>query len=699
VIDSDHLLVEIGTEELPPKALRALATAFADGLCQRLTKSSLTFGQVDTFATPRRLALLIHQLAVRQPDQTSERRGPALAAAYDADGRPTPAATGFARSCGVALDAMTVIESAQGKWLACSLTRSGDRTEQLVPGLVAETLNELPIPRRMRWGTSDAEFVRPVRWLVLMLGEHVIPARILGHDAGRLTYGHRFHAPAAIALPHASAYPVLLRTQGMVIPDFDERRRTIADAVRQAAATVNARVTLPEALLDEVTALVEWPAILTGYFDAEFLALPAEVLTATMQGHQRYFPLTDDDGRLIARFITVANIDSPHPESIIAGNRRVIQPRLTDARFFWLQDQKQALAERLPQLANIVFEQRLGSLHDKTERVAALAVRIAASTGAASDLVRRAALLSRCDLVTGMVGEFPELQGIMGRYYARASGEPATVADAIEELYLPRHAGDRLPATPIGQALAIADRVDTVVGIFAIGKQPTGDKDPYALRRHALAVLRICIERGRDLDLQQLITFAADAYHGRVAAIADTAGARDALIAKVFQFCVDRLRTYYLEREIGADVFEAVKARNPTRPLDFDRRIRAVTEFRNLPAAQSLAIAHKRSANILAQHGAAGNGPFAHALLRDPAEQELAARLDVVGAGVEALLAAGDYTDALTQLATLRAPVDAFFDGVLVMCDDAALRRNRIALIARLHGLFTAVADISRLQS
>lgn len=695
--DALPLLLEIGTEELPPKALPGLIAALADGVRERLAREALDCGEIETFASPRRLALLLHDLATKQPDRTSERRGPALAAAYDAAGKPTPAALGFARSCGVGIEQLQVIETDKGRWLGCVVTQPGAPVEQILPKLTAEVLQALPIPRRMRWGGSDAEFVRPVHWLVLLHGERVVPARILGVDADRITYGHRFLAPAGIALATATEYESRLG-QGKVIASFTARREAIRAAIAEAATAAGGVAMVAPELLDEVTALVEWPVALTGAFAPEFLELPPEVLLATMQNHQRYFPLRGADGRLLARFITIANIDSPRPDLIVAGNQRVIQPRLQDARFFWEQDRRVPLAERLPVLTDIVFEQQLGSLRDKTDRASILAEAIGRAMRLDLAAVHRAAQLARCDLVTGMVGEFPELQGVMGHHYALASGEPAPVARALEEFYLPRFAGDALPASPLGQAIGVADRLDTLVGIIAIGKEPTGDKDPYALRRHAFAVLRICIECQLDLDLIELITIAAGNLGALTAPKVPAGDTGSALIDKVYDFLLDRLRTYYADRELPFDVFDAVRARRPARPLDFDRRVRAVAEFRALPQAASLAAANKRSANILAKLDIPPATTLDPSLLELPAEQTLARELDAAADAVEPLLALGDYTAALLRLAALRDSVDAFFDAVLVLCDDPALRANRLALVARLRELFTGIADISRLN-
>jgi glycyl-tRNA synthetase beta chain len=690
MMETRPLLIEIGTEELPPKALRGLSQAFANAMRAELARHELAFEDLQPFATPRRLALRVGALAVRQPERVIERRGPSLTAAFDAAGHFTPAALGFARSCGVSAEALERIETPKGAWLVHTVSQPGRPTAEILPGAVAAALAELPIPKRMRWGSSDAEFARPVHWAVLLFGADVVPGRILGCDAGRATRGHRFLAPHPIELEDAGRYAEELRERGRVIADFEARKRTIETLVNAEAGRLGARALIDPDLLDEVTALVEWPVALTGSFDEEFLSLPREVLVASMEVHQKYFPLVGRNDELLARFVTVANIESLHPPTVIDGNQRVIRPRLKDAAFFFAQDAKQTLESRLPGLEHMVFEKRLGSLKDKTLRVAALAKHIAARTGAQPAIAERAALLSRCDLLTGMVGEFPELQGTMGRYYAESDGEPFEVAGALGEFYLPRFAGDALPATPAGRAVAVADRLDTLVGIFGVGHGPSGDKDPYALRRHALALLRICIEARLELDLRELIDLAAAAYGDRV---------QRSAVDPLFPFIIERLRAYYLDQGIGHDTFEAVRAREPGSPLDFDRRVRAVTRFRALPEAEALAVANKRAGNLLRRAELRDGTRVDRALLVETAEQRLAEDLADAARMVDPLIESGDYTAALTRLAGLRRAVDEFFDSVLVMCEDRALQENRLTLLANLHALFTRVADISRLQT
>lgn len=687
--ETRDLLIEIGTEELPPKALRRLSEAFADGVRAGLAKHELRHGELKWYATPRRLAVLVRDMPVAQADRVVERRGPALNAAFDEEGNPTKASLGFARSCNVTVDELARLENEQGAWLVCRSVQQGVAARELVPDIVEQTLAALPVPKRMRWGSLRAEFVRPVHWLVLLFGDEVIHAEMYGVRAGRETYGHRHHHPAAIYIATPAAYAPLLETEGRVLADFAARKEAIRGQIVQAAQGVGGSAVIDEALLDEVTALVEWPVALLGNFESRFLDLPPEPLISTMKGNQKYFHVVDAQRRLLPHFITVCNIDSRDPAQVRAGNERVIRPRFSDAAFFWEQDRRQPLAQRAEQLKNVLFQAKLGSLYDKSERVAVLAGEIARRLDADGALAEQAARLAKCDLLTHMVGEFPELQGLMGRYYALAEGMPAELAEALDEQYLPRQAGDRLPATATGRALAVADKLDTLVGIFAIGQVPSGDKDPFALRRAALGALRILIECALPLDLQDLLRRAAQGYGG-------LAGEHTA--AAVFEFMMERLRAYYLDMGIRPDVFEAVLANRPTRPHDFDLRIRAVAAFRELPEAESLAAANKRIRNILKQAGGTANETVDSAQLREPAEQALYQRLNALREDVSRQFDAGDYTGALRRLAGLRETVDGFFDKVMVMTEDAALRRNRIALLAALHDLFSRAADLSRLQ-
>ncbi len=691
-MDRRDLLLEIGTEELPPRGLRHLSEALAASFGAGLERLGLCHEGILPYASPRRLALRVRALeAVRRGGETV-RRGPALAAAFDGDGMPTQAAHGFARSCGVAVEALETLRSEKGAWLVYRSREPDQPVAELLPALVTESLAALPIGRRMRWGDLDESFVRPVHWLVLLFGDEVVPLSLFGIEAGRETRGHRFHHPEPLPLPSPAVYEERLAVQGRVLADFARRMAVVRDQVEETARQAGGRAVIDEALLAEVTGMVEWPVALAGRFDEQFLDVPPEALVSAMKGHQKYFHVVDEAGTLLPVFVAVSNIESREPAVVRAGNERVIRPRLADAAFFWNQDRRRTLASRIDELDRVVFQKQLGSLRDKCERIAPLAVQIAAALGGNSTWAERAALLSKCDLLTEMVGEFPELQGIMGRYYARHDGEPEEVAEALDEQYMPRQAGDRLPASVTGQALAVADRLDSLTGIFGIGLVPTGDKDPFALRRAALGVLRILIERRLDLDLVPLLEAAVAAYRVRNGLRFDAT-----LVEQVFDFMMERLRAYYQEQGIGAAVFAAVLARRPGRPLDFDARLRAVDAFRRLPEAASLAAAHKRIANILRKAGGGVPDAVDARLLREDAERELAAALSRLEGEVAPLLAGRDYTAALTRLAALRAPVDRFFDEVMVMVEDAALRANRLALLDALRRLFLRVADLSHL--
>jgi glycyl-tRNA synthetase beta chain len=691
---SRDLLIEIGTEELPPKALKRLSEAFGSGIAAGLKAAGLTHGELTLYASPRRLAVWVKGLIEAQADQVVERRGPALIAAFDENGCPSKAAEGFARSCGVAaVEDLDRIETDKGAWLLYRAEQPGRPTPHLIPDIVRTALDKLPIPKRMRWADLDAQFVRPVHWVVLLFGSEVIEAKILSVRAGRETRGHRFHHPQAMIITEPAAYAPLLETEGYVEADFAVRREAVRAQVLEAGEKLGGTVVIDDDLLDEVTAMVEWPSAVAGDFEARFLAVPAEALITTMKANQKYFHVVDANGKLMPHFITVANIDSRNTDLVRAGNERVIRPRLSDAEFFWTQDRKHKLDVHTDSLKTIVFQNKLGSLYDKSARVAELAGYIADALGTCREWAERAAWLAKCDLMSEMVHEFPELQGIMGRYYAMHDGEPEAVALALDEQYLPRFAGDELPTTPTGQALAIADKLDTLVGIFGIQQPPTGSKDPFALRRAALGLLRIIIERQLPLDLPVLVQQAADALGERVEV-------KD-VVTPVFDFMMDRLRAYYHDTGVAPDVFEAVLAQHPTQPVDFDRRVRAVTHFLTLPEAESLASANKRISNILRQAGEKGiTVPDAveAATLAEPAEKTLAEHLAMLEAVVLPLFEARDYEPALTRLADLRETVDHFFDEVMVMVDDTALRDNRLALLARLRNLFLCVADLSRLQ-
>ena len=688
-------LFELGTEELPPIALPELERALAESITAGLTAAGLAHAGLKSYAAPRRLAVLVRGLPAAQPEQLIKRRGPPVNAAFDKQGAPTRAATAFAESCGVALDALGRVTEGKGEFLSFEGKKPGAATVSLLPGIVQAALDALPIPKRMRWGASDAEFVRPVHWVLMRFGDEVVPARLLDTDAGATTRGHRFHAPQALAVPTPADYAKVLREQGFVLADFAERRERIRDAVTARAAALGGRAVMDDALLDEVTALVEWPVAIEGRFEEHFLALPREVLLCTLQEHQRYFAIEDDKGALLPLFITVSNIESREPARVREGNERVVRPRLSDAAFFQAQDRRKPLADSRAGLDAVTFQAKLGSIGDKVRRVGALAATIAPQVGADGALVARAAELCKCDLISAMVGEFPELQGTMGAYHAAADGEPAEVVAAIREHYQPRGAGDALPATATGTALALADRLDTLAGIFGIGQKPSGTKDPFALRRAAIGVLRILLEQHRDLDIGALVDAAVALQPVKTATTA----------AEVREFILERLRAQAHEAGHPAEAFDAVLASGSTRPLDLMARLDALAAFRRLPEAEALAAANKRIANILRKSdgGGAAAGADAGAARVDAArltveaEKVLHRTLEAMAPEVDAALAAGRYNDALTRLAGLRPAVDAFFTEVMVNDPDPALRTNRLALVSRVREMFSGVADLSRL--
>jgi glycyl-tRNA synthetase beta chain len=691
--DSADLLVEIGTEELPPKSLRTLSEAFGAAVCERLEAKSLGKHEYSVYATPRRLAVLVSDVPANQPDRDIERRGPALDAAFDADGKPTKAAEGFARSCGVDVGHLERLENADGRWLLFRSIQVGESTLSLLPAIVEEALTRMPIARRMRWSNLDVEFVRPVHWITLLYGKDAVEADIMGVRSGGKTYGHRFHHPQAVELAEPSEYAGALYSGAHVVAEFAARKEMIRSQAEEAAKVFGGKAVIDDALLEENTALVEWPMAVTGSFDMLFLLLPDCVLIATMQGHQRYFPVMDEDGALKPRFIAISNIESSNPDTVRHGNERVIRPRLADAAFFFKADQKKFLEERRDSLKDVVFQEKLGSLYDKSERVSRLAGIVAIAMGQSPDevkLARRAGTLFKCDLLTDMVGEFPELQGDMGREYALAGGEDHRVADAIGESYMPRFAGDRIPSSPAGRALSLADRLDTLIGIFVIGQAPTGDKDPFALRRAALGALRIMIEGELALDLHKLLKSTVEGYPQ----FPDAAGVVDEVMA----FVLERLKAYFIDQGVPVDVFQAVQAREPTEPLDFAKRVHAVDAFRKLPEAASLAAANKRIQNILKQAEDTVPAKVDDTLFADDAEWNLAAKALGLSPRVRDLLKRRDYAAAMTSLAGLRDSVDDFFDNVKVMDDDERLRKNRLALLQGISNLFLETADISRLQ-
>jgi glycyl-tRNA synthetase beta chain len=686
---SQHLLFELGSEELPPKTLLKLSNALLNNIIQGLNAAELTFTGSKAYATPRRLAVFIENLASAQPDKIVEKRGPAVQAAFAPDGTPSKAAMGFAVSCGTSFEQLERLLTDKGEWLSYTQAVKGQETKNLIPDIIRQSIAGLPIAKRMRWGSFTTEFVRPVHWAVLLYGDSVIDTEILGLKTGASTQGHRFHAPQKITLTKPEDYADALYKQGHVIADFEQRKTLIRDAAQKAAAAVNGIAHIEDDLLEEIAALNEWPVPITGTFDPRYLELPPEVLITTMQTNQKYFPVKNADGGLLAYFITFSNIESTNPKSIQQGNERVVTPRLSDAEFFWNQDRKKTLEDRVDSLSSVIFQESLGTVFEKTKRVQNLAKFIAGHLHANVELAERAALLAKTDLMTEMVGEFGNLQGIMGRYYAQADNEPAEVALALEEQYFPKQSGSPTPSSTTGQILAIAEKMDTLVGIFAVGLIPTGDKDPYALRRAALGILRTIIENKLNINIIELVEFAG--------AQIKTASDQSATSDRVIDFIFDRLKGYCLDQGYTADEFDAVITVNPAEPLDFMQRLQAVKAFRQLPEAESLAAANKRIRNILKKsesQPAASVG----ALVEAQEKQLLQAALQSEG-DIKPLLAQRDYQATLNRLAGLRNDVDAFFDHVMVMTDDLDLRANRLALLNLLSEQFLTCADISKLQS
>lgn len=700
MLEKQNLLFELGSEELPPKTLLKLRNALTDGIIAGLNEAELSFSNVKSYAAPRRLAVFIENLAQMQADKTVQKRGPAVQAAFQADGSPTKAALAFAQSCGVEFDQLERLKTDKGEWLACTQTIAGQTAQQLVPEIIRKSIANLPIAKRMRWGSFATEFVRPVHWAVLLYGDEIIETEILGLQTGNQSHGHRFHAPQTITIDKPENYAQILFSQGKVIADFEARKNQIRADAEKAASAVNGIAHIEDDLLDEVTALNEFPVPITGHFDERFLALPAEVLITTMQENQKYFPVKNTDGSLRPYFITFSNIESKNPVSIQNGNERVVTPRLSDAEFFWKQDRRYSLADFAPRLETIVFQEKLGTVAQKVERLVKLAEYIAPKINADVELAKRAAFLAKNDLMTEMVGEFGNLQGIMGRYYALADGENPTVAQAIEEHYLPKQAGGAIPASDIGCIVALADKIDTITGIFAVGLIPTGDKDPYALRRAALGVLRILIENNININLAELVKFS---YFQNAKAIlaplltGTTVPQPSGYDEPITNFIMERLKGYCLDKGFTADEFEAVLAVNPAEPLDFMQRLQAVKAFRQLPEAESLSAANKRILNILKK----SESPAAQTVgkLVEPVEIELLELAQKSADDIKPLLEKRDYQATLNRLAELKQPVDVFFDGVMVNCEDLELRANRLALLNFLSEQFLTCADISKLQA
>ena len=686
---TQNFLVEIGTEELPPKALKTLATSFADNVEAELNQAGLTFDKIEWFAAPRRLAVKVLNLATQQPSKEIEKRGPAVSAAFDAEGKPTKAAEGWARGCGITVEQAERIATDKGEWLVHRAKIEGQPTKNLLNDIVANALAKLPIPKPMRWADKTVQFIRPVHTVTMLLGDELIEGEILGVASARTIRGHRFLGEKEFEIQHADQYPQLLREKGSVVADFNERKAEILAKSQAKATALGGVADIEESLLEEVTSLVEYPNVLAAKFEERFLAVPAEALVYTMKGDQKYFPIYDKDGKLLPHFIFVSNINPEDPTAIIEGNEKVVRPRLTDAEFFFKTDLKQKLVDRLPRLETVLFQQQLGTLKDKTDRIEQLAGEIAKQIGADEAKAKRAGLLSKCDLMTNMVFEFTDTQGVMGMHYARHDGEDEEVAVALNEQYMPRFAGDELPKSLVASAVALADKFDTLTGIFGIGQAPKGSADPFALRRAALGALRIIVEKNLPLDLEDLVKKSTALFGDKLT--------NQNVVTDVVDFMLGRFRAWYQDEGIAVDVIQAVLARRPTRPADFDARVRAVSHFRTLDSAEALAAANKRVSNILAKADAA-IGEINLTACVEPAEKALAEAVLALRTEVQPLIAKGDYTAVLDKLANLRAPVDSFFDNVMVNAEDPALRQNRLAILNTLQGLFLQVADISVLQ-
>lgn len=686
---TQNFLVEIGTEELPPKALKTLATSFADNVEAELNQAGLSFDKIEWFAAPRRLAVKVLNLATQQPSKEIEKRGPAVSAAFDAEGKPTKAAEGWARGCGITVEQAERIATDKGEWLVHRAKIKGQPTKNLLNDIVANALAKLPIPKPMRWADKTVQFIRPVHTVTMLLGDELIEGEILGVASARTIRGHRFLGEKEFEIQHADQYPQLLRDKGSVVADFNERKAEILAKSQAKATALGGVADIEENLLEEVTSLVEYPNVLAAKFEERFLAVPAEALVYTMKGDQKYFPIYDKDGKLLPHFIFVSNINPEDPTAIIEGNEKVVRPRLTDAEFFFKTDLKQKLVDRLPRLETVLFQQQLGTLKDKTDRIEQLAGEIAKQIGADEAKAKRAGLLSKCDLMTNMVFEFTDTQGVMGMHYARHDGEDEEVAVALNEQYMPRFAGDELPKSLVASAVALADKFDTLTGIFGIGQAPKGSADPFALRRAALGALRIIVEKNLPLDLEDLVKKSAALFSDKLT--------NKNVVADVVDFMLGRFRAWYQDEGIAVDVIQAVLARRPTRPADFDARVRAVSHFRTLDSAEALAAANKRVSNILAKADAA-IGEINLTACVEPAEKALAEAVLALRTEVQPLIAQGDYTTVLDKLANLRMPVDSFFDNVMVNAEDPALRQNRLAILNTLQGLFLQVADISVLQ-
>ncbi|KJY86044.1 glycine--tRNA ligase subunit beta [Pseudoalteromonas piscicida] len=689
-MSTENLLVEIGTEELPPKALRNLAESFAENTRQELEALELSHEGVSWYASPRRLGIQVKALQTQQADKVVEKRGPAIQAAFDADGNATKAALGWARGCGIDINDAERLETDKGTWLLHKAKVEGQQTLALLSDVINKALAKLPIPKPMRWGANKTQFIRPVHTVAALLGSQQVEGEVLGKAISNELQGHRFHHPERVRVEHADDSHAVLKG-AYVIADYEARKALIRGQIEAEAEKLGAQVAMDEDLLEEVTSLVEWPVTLVASFEEAFLQVPDEALIYTMKDDQKYFPLLDKQGNLINKFLFVSNIESKDPSVVISGNEKVVRPRLADAQFFFETDKKKTLESRLESLDSVLFQKQLGTLKDKSARISALAGFIAEQLGADKALAERAGLLSKTDLMTEMVMEFTDVQGVMGMHYARIDGEAEEVALAQNEQYMPRFAGDNLPSNPISFAVALADKFDTLVGIFGIGQTPKGDKDPFALRRAAIGALRIMVEKELPLDIQDIVAKAMTLFGDKLsnANVAD----------EVVEFMLGRFRAWYQDEGISVDVIQAVLARRPTSPVDFDRRVKAVSHFRTLAEAEALAAANKRVNNILAKNNVASEAAVDNSLLQEEAEQTLAAQVAALTAELAPVYAEGDYQTALTRLASLREAVDNFFDNVMVMADDEAVKANRLALLGQLSKLFLNTADISVLQN
>lgn len=686
----ETLLIELGTEELPPKALQKLAKTFYQQITEQLTQAELSYEAATWFASPRRLAVQVTQLIEKQSDKEIEKRGPATNVAFDDDGNPSKAALGWAKSNGITIDQAQRLKTDKGEWLLHKALQSGKTIEELVPEIVNKAIAKLPIPKPMRWGSSRTQFIRPIHTLTLMFGDNIIQGEALGIQSNNVLQGHRFHHEGLVSLNHANDYVAALK-QAYVVADYQERKQLIINQIKNVEQELNAVALIDEALLEEVTSIVEWPVTLVGSFDEEFLDVPPEPLIYSMKDHQKYFPVEDKQGKLLNKFIFVTNIESKDANQVIFGNEKVIRPRLADAEFFFKTDKKQTLESRLASLESVLFQKQLGTLKAKSERIASLSGFIAEQINESSEVAHRAGLLSKTDLMTEMVLEFPQVQGTMGKYYAQYDGEDAQVAQALEDQYRPRYSGDSIPEGFIGCAVAIADKIDSLVGIFGINQPPKGDKDPFALRRAAIGMIRIIIEKQLDLDIRDLVTRSVSLY-GEVLT-------NDNTTQQVLDFVLGRFKAHYQEQNISVDVIQAVLANAPTAPLDFDKRVLAVNHFKSLEAAQTLAAANKRVGNILAKFDGKLSVTFNTTLATDENEIELANTFAQVKEKVEPLMLVKDYQQAFTELANIKQPIDNFFDSVMVMADDEQIKVNRLTLLNEIRNNFLAIADISVLQN